>query len=98
MVSAFSPFFKFFVFFRIVSYSALYLSNGSVRTDRQTQIGSGGNYESLSTYSYIYTRQQGWVAGAGCFGLLGAGAAWRKSQEQEPEQLKISRLLSPSGR
>ena len=33
----------------------------------------------------------GWGAGAGCFWLLGAGAAWKKSQEPEP--LKISRLL-----
>ena len=33
--------------------------------------------------------------GAGCFWLLGAGAAWEKSQ---PEPLKISPLLSPARR
>ena len=33
---------------------------------------------------------QGWGAGvgAGCFWLLVAGAAWKKSQEPEPEPLK----------
>ena len=46
--------------------------------------------------------------GAGCFWLLGAGAAWKKneepeplgkkSQEPEPEPVKISRLLSPARR
>ena len=46
--------------------------------------------------------------GAGCFCLLGAraGAAWKKNEEpeplgkksQEPERVKISRLLSPARR
>ena len=37
---------------------------------------------------------QGW--GAGCFWILGAGAAGKKSQEPEPP--KICRLLSPARR
>ena len=58
-------------------------------------------------------RNQGWGSGVGawCFWLLGAGAdaaskkteagtragaAWKKNQEPEP--LKISRLLSPTGK
>ena len=48
--------------------------------------------------------------GAGCFWLLGAGAAWEKNQEPEPEPLekkvrsrsrsrkKICRLPSPAGK
>ena len=38
-----------------------------------------------------YSRKQGWGAGAGrswVFWLLGAGAAWKKNQEPEPEPLK----------
>ena len=36
----------------------------------------------------IYYIYQGWEAGAGCFWLLGAGAAWNKNQEPEPEPLR----------
>ena len=31
---------------------------------------------------------QGWGAGAGCFWLLGAGAAWEKNEEPEPLEKK----------